>query len=334
MRVKRPTIHDVAAAAGISRGTVSRVLNGDRYVSPAARTAIERAIAETGYVVNRNARNLVRQRSGSVVMVLSEPHEKLFEDPNYSTTIRTAIRRLGERDLSLVMMIAGDDRDREQVLRYVRGGHADGVLLLSTHAGDPLVDSLHSGHIPAVSCGAVIGRESVIPFAACDERGGARQMTEYLISRGRRKIAMITGPMDTPGGIQRLEGFADVLGRKASTKLVEHGDWTHTSGELAMARLLERVPDLDAVFAASDVMASGAMHTLRAAGRRVPDDVAVGGFDDSSVAISTHPLLTTIRQPLGDIAEETVRLLLDLIDGAEHVESVTLPTTLVVRDSA
>ncbi|MEU7742130.1 LacI family DNA-binding transcriptional regulator [Nonomuraea sp. NPDC049158] len=329
--MKRPTIHDVAAAAGISRGTVSRVLNGDRYVSPAARIAIERAIAETGYVVNRNARNLVRQRAGSVVMVLSEPP---FEDPNYTTTIRTAIRRLGERDLSLVMMIAGDDREREQVLRYVRGGHADGVFLLSTHAGDPLVDTLHGAGIPVVSCGAVIGREAVIPYAACDERGGARQMAEYLVSRGRRKIAMITGPMDTPGGIQRLEGFADVLGRKASKKLIEHGDWTHASGETAMARLLERVPDLDAVFAASDVMASGALHTLRAAGRRVPEDVAVGGFDDSSVAISTHPPLTTVRQPLGDVARETVRLLLALIDGADRVDSIALPTSLIVRDSA
>ncbi|MFI6320208.1 LacI family DNA-binding transcriptional regulator [Nonomuraea sp. NPDC050556] len=332
--MKRPTIHDVAAAAGVSRGTVSRVLNGDRYVSTAARVAIERAIAETGYVVNRNARSLVTQRSGSVVMVLSEPHEKIFEDPNYSTTIRTAIRRLGERDLSLVMMIAGDDGDRDRVLRYVKGGHADGVLLLSTHAGDPLVEALRSTGVPAVSCGAVIGMESVIPFAACDERGGARQMTEHLIARGRRKIAMITGPMDTPGGIQRLEGFAEVLGRKASKKLIEYGDWTRLSGERAMARLLERAPDLDAVFAASDVMASGALATLRAAGRRVPEDVAVGGFDDSSVAASTHPPLTTVRQPLGAIAEETVRMLLELVDGADQVDPVILPTELIVRDSA
>jgi DNA-binding LacI/PurR family transcriptional regulator len=331
--VKRPTIHDVAAAAGVSRGTVSRVLNGDRYVSTAARLATERAIAETGYVVNRNARSLVTQRSGSVVMVLSEPHEKIFEDPNYSTSIRTSIRRLAERDLSLVMMIAGDAGDRERVLRYVKGGHADGVLLLSTHAGDPLVDALDGVHIPAVSLGAVIGRENVIPFAACDERGGARQMTRYLVEQGRKKIAMITGPMDTPGGIQRLEGFADVLGRKASKKLIEHGDWTRLSGESAMARLLERSPDIDAVFAASDVMASGALSTLRAAGRRVPDDVALGGFDDSDVAMSTHPALTTIRQPLAQIAEETLRILLDLIDGAEHVQSVTLPTRLIVRDS-
>ncbi len=331
--MKRPTIHDVAAAAGVSRGTVSRLLNGDRYVSPAARVAIERAISETGYVVNRAARSLVTQRTGSIVMVLSEPHEKLFEDPNYSTLIRVAIRRLAERDLSLVMMMAGDEGDRERVVRYVRGGHADGVLLVSTPAGDPLDSALGSGP-PAVSCGAVVGRESVVPYAAADDRLGARQMTEYLVSQGRKRIAMITGPMDTPGGIQRLEGFADVLGRKASTKLIAHGDWTQASGERAMTELLERSPDLDAVFVASDLMAAGALTALRAAGRSVPDDVAVGGFDDSSVATSTLPPLTTIRQPLAEMANRTVDLLLALIDGAQQVEPVTLPTELVIRESA
>ncbi|WP_336205274.1 LacI family DNA-binding transcriptional regulator [Nonomuraea sp. LPB2021202275-12-8] len=331
--MKRPTIHDVAAAAGVSRGTVSRLLNGERYVSPAARVAIERAISETGYVVNRAARSLVTQRTGSIVMVLSEPHEKLFEDPNYSTLIRVAIRRLAERDISLVMMLAGDEGDRERVVRYVRGGYADGVMLVSTHAGDPLVNALGST-TPAVSCGAVIGRETAIPYAATDERLGARQMAEYLVGQGRKRIGMITGPMDTPGGIQRLEGFADVLGRKASTKLIAHGDWTQASGERAMAALLERAPDLDAVFVASDLMAAGALAALRAAGRTVPGDVAVGGFDDSSVATSTHPPLTTIRQPLAEVANETVNLLLALLDGAKQVEPVILPTELVIRESA
>ncbi|WP_449060749.1 LacI family DNA-binding transcriptional regulator [Planomonospora algeriensis] len=332
--MKRPTIHDVAAAAGVSRGTVSRLLNGDRYVSTTARVAIERAIAETGYVVNRNARSLVTQRTGSVVMVLSEPHEKLFEDPNYSVAIRTAVRLLAERDMSLVMMVAGDDGDRDRVIRYVRGGHADGVFLLSTHAGDRMVEALVDTAVPAVAQGAVVGLENVIPYAAADDREGARQMTRHLVEQGRRRIATITGPMDTPGGIQRLEGFADVLGRKASKRLIEHGDWTQLSGESAMARLLERVPDLDAVFVASDLMAAGALSTLRAAGRRVPEDVAVGGFDDSSVAATTHPPLTTVRQPLARVAEETVRLLLALIDGERPENPVILPTTLVVRDSA
>jgi DNA-binding LacI/PurR family transcriptional regulator len=330
---KRPTIHDVAAVAGVSRGTVSRVLNDDRYVSPAAHAAVKRAIAETGYVLNRVARSLVTQRTGSVVMVLSEPQEKLFEDPTYSVLLRTASRRLAERDVSLVLMIAGNDGDRDLVVRYLRGGHADGVFLVSTHAGDKLVDALVDIPVIAVAQGAVIGRENVIPYAAADDREGARQMTRYLVERGRRRIATITGPLDTPGGALRLEGFADVLGRKASRRLIEHGDYTQLGGERAMARLLERAPDIDAVFVASDLMAAGALSALRAAGRRVPEDVAVGGFDDSVVALTTHPPLTTVRQPMERVAEETVRLLLALIDGAEHLDPVILPTELIVRES-
>ncbi|MEU7820347.1 LacI family DNA-binding transcriptional regulator [Catellatospora sp. NPDC049133] len=331
---RRPTIHDVARASGVSRGTVSRALNGDPYVSTAALAAVRRAVAETGYVVNRAARSLVTQRTGTVVMVLSEPQEKLFEDPNFSVLLRVATRRLAQRDVALVMMVAGDDGDRERVVRYLRGGHADGVLLLSAHSGDPLLGELEGLSIPAVACGAVLGREGVIPYAAADDREGARQMAQYLVDQGRKKIATITGPLDTPGGLNRLEGFCDVLGRKAVKKLIAHGDYSRHSGEAAMRELLDRVPDLDAVFVGSDLMAAGALAVLRERGRRVPEDVAVGGFDDSAIAGSTHPKLTTVRQPLEQVATETVRLLLELIDGADTVENVVLATELVPRDSA
>ncbi len=331
---RRPTIHDVARASGVSRGTVSRALNGDPYVSTAALAAVKRAVAETGYVVNRAARSLVTQRTGTVVMVLSEPQEKLFEDPNFSVLLRMATRRLAQRDVARVMMVAGDDGDRERVIRYLRGGHADGVLLLSAHSGDPLLAELDGLSIPAVACGAVLGREGVIPYAAADDREGARQMTQYLVDQGRKKIATITGPLDTPGGLNRLEGFCDGLGRKAVKKLIAHGDYSRHSGETAMAELLDRTPDLDAVFVGSDLMAAGALAVLRGRGRRVPEDVAVGGFDDSAIAGSTHPRLTTVRQPLEQVATETVRLLLELIDGAETVTPVVLPTELVTRESA
>ncbi|MEU5875142.1 LacI family DNA-binding transcriptional regulator [Glycomyces sp. NPDC047369] len=330
---KRPTIHDVAAAAGVSRGTVSRVLNGKSNVSLSAETAVRRAVAETGYVVNRAARSLVTSRTGSIVMVLSEPQERLFEDPNFSVLMRVATNQLAERDMSLVLMIAGDDRGRDRVARYLRGGHADGALLVSTHAGDPLLDEIERSGIPAVACGAVLGRESVIPYAAADDRGGAAAMTEYLVEQGRRKIGMITGPLDTPGGALRLEGFTGVLGRKAAKQLVVHGDYTQAAGEAAMRRLLAAVPDIDAVFVASDLMAAGALQALHEAGRRVPEDVAVGGFDDSVIATATRPALTTVRHPLARVAEETVRLLIELLDEHE-VEPVILPTELVVRDSA
>jgi DNA-binding LacI/PurR family transcriptional regulator len=329
----RPTIHDVARIAGVSRGTVSRALNGDAYVSPASLAAVQRAVAETGYVANRAARSLVTQRTGSVLMVLSEPQEKIFEDPNYGVLMRVAMRRLAERDISLVIMLAANDGDRDRVVRYLRGGHADGVLLVSSHSGDPLLDELARMHVAAVTCGQIPGTHG-IPYAAADDRGGAQRMTRYLAEAGRRRIATITGPMDTPGGLLRLEGFFDVLGRKATKKLIAYGDWSRRSGELAMTELLERTPDLDAVFVGNDLMAAGALSVLRAAGRRIPEDVAVAGFDDSPVAVSTHPLLTTIRQPLDLVAQETVRMLLELIDGAEQVESATFPTDLIIRESA
>ncbi|WP_100443971.1 LacI family DNA-binding transcriptional regulator [Glycomyces xiaoerkulensis] len=330
---KRPTINDVAAASGVSRGTVSRVLNGKGNVSLAAEMAVRRAVTETGYVVNRAARSLKTSRTGSIVMVLSEPQERLFEDPNFSVLMRVATNQLADRDMSLVLMIAGDDGGRNRVARYLRGGHADGALLISTHAGDPLLEAIERSDVPAVACGAVLGRESVIPYASADDRGGARQITEYLVSQGRSKIGMITGPLDTPGGSLRLEGFTGVLGRKATKRTVVHGDYTQAGGEAAMRKLLEAVPDLDAVFVASDLMAAGALQALHAAGRRVPDDVAVAGFDDSAIATATRPMLTTVRQPLAKVAEETVRILIARLDGRE-LESVVLPTELIIRDSA
>ncbi|GAB4004652.1 hypothetical protein GCM10029992_50300 [Glycomyces albus] len=205
--------------------------------------------------------------------------------------------------------------------------------MISTHAADPLLDHIERSEIPAVACGAVIGRETTIPYAAADDRDGARQATRYLVGQGRRKIAMITGPLDTPGGTLRLAGFTDILGRRAAKTLITAGDWTQTSGQAAMGHLLEAHPDLDAVFVASDLMAAGALAALHDAGRAVPDDVAVAGFDDSAIATATRPALTTIHQPLTEVAAATVGLLTALLDH-QPVQPVILPTQLVERDSA
>ncbi|MEU8615110.1 substrate-binding domain-containing protein, partial [Actinoplanes sp. NPDC048791] len=146
------------------------------------------------------------------------------------------------------------------------------------------------------------------------------------------RIAIITGPLDTPGGVDRLAGYREIVGH-GDPELIATGDYTQASGEAAMARLLEQAPDLDAVFVCSDLMAAGAITTLQRAGKRVPQDVAVGGFDDNKIATTTKPLLTTIRQPWARQSAEMVRLLLAHIDGEEH-SAVILPTDLVVRESA
>jgi DNA-binding LacI/PurR family transcriptional regulator len=324
-------MEDVAVVAGVSRGTISRALNGGRHVSPTAMAAIREAIAQTGYVVNPHARSLVTQRSQTVAFILSEPQERLFEDPNFNILLRGCTQALAAHDLTLVMAIAGGAADRERVSRYVTSGHVDGALLVSTHSGNPIMDDLRG--MPVVACGAPLGHERDLAYVAADDRGGARQMTRYLRERGRRVIATITGPPDTPGGVQRLAGWRDVLGADASDRLVAIGDYTREGGEAAMNRLLATVPELDAAFVASDLMAAGALAALHRAGRRVPEDVAVGGFDDSPVATSVQPALTTIRQPLPRISTELVRLLLDLIDGQPPAR-VILPTELIRRDSA
>jgi DNA-binding LacI/PurR family transcriptional regulator len=335
-RRRPPTIHDVAREAGVSRGTVSRVLNGGHNVSPAALEAVNAAIRRTGYVVNRHARSLITGRSDSVGFLLTEPQERFFEDPNFNVLLSGCTKALAAHDIPLLLMIAGDEAERRRITRYITSGHVDGVLLVSSHSGNPVAEQLERAEVPVVACGEPLGLDRHIAYVAVDERGGAHQMVRHLVSCGRRRIATVTGPLDTPGGIQRLAGYREQLaaaGLPADERLVAEGDYSRAGGEAAMAALLARAPDLDAVFVASDLMAQGALTALERAGRRVPEDVAVGGFDDSPAAHGGRPALTTVRQPWDRISAEMVRLLLARVAG-EDPAGVILPTELVRRESA
>ncbi len=330
---RRPTIRDVAAAAGVSRGTVSRVINGGHWVSPDALAAVQEAIRTTGYQANQHARSLVTGRSNSIAFLLTEPQHLLFEDPNFSILLRGAAEELAKREMPLLLMVAGTPEERRRISAYVAAGHVDGVLLISSHQGNPMLAELLKHGVPTVACGVPLGYEGSVGYVAADDRAGARTMAQHLLDAGHERVATITGPLDTPGGTLRLEGYRDALGDRYDETLVAHGDYSRESGRLAMTALLERRPDLDAVFVASDLMAAGALVALQAAGRQVPQDVAVGGFDDSGVAGALHPPLTTMRQPFERISAEMVRLLLEVVDG-QGPAAVTLPTSLVVRDSA
>ncbi len=330
---RRPTINDVAAAAGVSRGTVSRVLNGGRDVSTTALEAVQKAMRQTGYVVNQHARSLVTQRSQSVAFILSEPQELLFEDPNFNVLLHGCTEALAKHDITLLLTLASNPDDRKRVSRYLTAGHVDGALLVSTHSGNPLIGELVARGLPVVACGKPLGYERSVAYVAADERDGAAQMVGYLQASGRRRIATITGPLDTGGGIGRLDGYREVLGEVDPRLVISVERYSRQAGESAMAQLLRQAPDLDAVFVASDLMAAGALAALQRAGRRVPEDVAVGGFDDSSIATATHPHLTTIRQPYPRISAEMVRLLVGLI-GGDAPSAVIVPTELIIRDSA
>ena len=331
-RGKRPTIRDIAREAGVSRGTVSRVLNGGEYVSPAALAAVQAAIERTGYVANKHARSLASGRANTMAFLLTEPHHLLFEDPNFSTLLRGAAQALSVRDLPLVLVLASTPAERRRTLAYLTGGHVDGVLVVSSHSGDPLVSDLVDAGIPVVSCGRPLGQRGRLAYVAADDFGGAQEMTSHMLASGRRRVAMISGPLDTSGGVDRLAGYRAAVGEAWDERLVAHGEYSRAGGRQAMEVLLKSAPELDAVFVGSDLMAAGALTALKEAGRTVPTDVSVGGFDDSALATSLEPPLSTVHQPLERISEEMVRLLLERVEGKDPV-SVTVPTRLVLRHS-
>ncbi|MBE8519292.1 LacI family DNA-binding transcriptional regulator [Amycolatopsis sp. H6(2020)] len=336
-RHKRPpTIHDVAAHAGVSRGTVSRVLQGGHNVSPASQEAVNAAIRKLGYVVNRAARSLVTQRAGSVAFLLSETQDRFFADPNFTTLLRGCTQALAEHDIPLVLITAGTEAERRRITPFLSGHHVDGVLLISSHRGSPMVEHLRRAELPFVCCGKPLGQRGKVSYVAADDHEGAKDMVRYMLESGRRRVATIAGPQDSPGGVERLAGYREVLaehGLAPDDRLVAIGDYSWASGESCMHELLTRAPDLDAVFVASDLMAGGALAAIERTGRSVPGDIAVGGFDDSPVASTARPPLTTMRQPWDRISETMVRQLLAQIDG-EGPATVILPTELVVRESS
>ena len=330
----RPTLEAVAARAGVGRGTVSRVVNGSPKVSPEAREAVLRAIDELGYVPNRAARTLVTRRTDTVALFVSESEERVFGEPYFAGIIRGISAGLAGTGLQLLLAIAQSADDHARFERYLTGQHVDGVLLISLHGGDPLPRHLEESGVPTVLGGAPVGVDPVSCVDA-DNRGGARKAVEHLIGLGRRRIAMIGGPQDMRVGVHRLGGYRDVLAEAGLPEQVTMGDFSEESGERAMRELLARSPDLDAVFAASDPMAVGAMRVLKEHGRRIPADVALVGFDDSATARHTDPPLTSVHQPLEAMGREMARLLVARIRGDSVEDSmVILDTHLVTRASS
>jgi DNA-binding LacI/PurR family transcriptional regulator len=293
-------------------------------------------VAKLGYVPNRAARSLVTRRADSVALVVSEPHTRFLSEPFFAGVVRGVSAALAETGVQLLLLVAHDLPDRG-LERYVVGGHVDGVLLASLHHDDPLPGVLERAGVPAVLVGRPAGTGPA-SYVDADNRGGAGQAVDHLARRGRRRIATIAGPQDMGVGQDRLDGYRDGLraaGLAGGDDLVEVGDFTEEGGAAAMGRLLERPGrPVDAVFAASDLMAAGALRTLRAAGRRVPDDVAVVGFEDSAMARYAQPPLTTVRQPIEEMGRQATRLLLAKVAGEAAAMHLILDVELVVRASA
>jgi DNA-binding LacI/PurR family transcriptional regulator len=304
---------------------------------------VEAAVAELGYVPNTAARALAANRTDAIALVVPEPETRFFAEPYFSDMLKGVAAELSDTEMQLLLIFAGSDRERRRLAQYLAAHRVDGVLLVSVHADDPLPDLLSQLEIPAVISGPRSALET-LPSVDSDNYGGARQAVEHLLSRGHHRIAHITGRLDVYGAQRRVDGYRDALrdaGQTVDEALIEPGDFTEEGGTRAMAALLSRCPDLDAVFAASDVTAAGARQALREAGRRIPDDVALVGYDDSAIARHMEPPLTSVRQPIAEMGRHMINLLLTEIADRRPTVSreldrrqVVLVTELVERASS
>ncbi|MEU6104363.1 LacI family DNA-binding transcriptional regulator [Streptomyces flaveolus] len=346
MSRQAPTLEDVAREAGVSRATVSRVVNGVRNVDPAIQDLVRRAVERTGYAPNQAARQLVTRRTTTVALVVSGAGDasdteqnafatRVFADPFFGRVVGGVVGHLRPRSMHPVLMFAETPEARQEVVGYLRQGGADGALVVSTHPDDPLPALLADARLPAVLF-ARPGRPVPLSHVDLAHRDGGRLAAEHLLARGCRRVVTVAGPLAVAASQERLAGFRDTLARHGHPHVpVAEGGFTVDSGMAAMNALLDEHPSLDGVFTANDLMAQGAIQVLRDHGRRVPEDVAVVGFDDSSVAVTCRPRLTTVRQPVEEMAATMARLLGEHIDGTRgEPTSVLFEPELVIRDSA
>jgi DNA-binding LacI/PurR family transcriptional regulator len=332
-----PTLEEVARLAGVSRATASRAINGGNRVSQAAQKAVDEAVRALGYTPNPAARSLVTRRTDSVALVVPEPDERVFSDPFFASTLRGVSRVLSERDVQLVLLMARPGPEEQRMLRYLRNRHVDGALVVSHHEADSLADHLAALDLPCAFVGRPWTSADRVSYVDTDNVAGSRLATRSLLDRGCRRIGAIAGPADMTAGQDRLAGFREAMADAGlDADAVVHGDFTERGGEAAAAELFAAHPDLDGVAVASDLMALGALRHLAGRGRRVPDDVAVVGYDDLGLAETSDPPLTTVRNPIVEMAEQATRLLLEQVDAGRgaHPMRVVFPPSLVRRTSA
>ncbi len=330
-----PTLEAVAAAAGVSRSTASRVLNGSTKVSEDAVASVQRAVDRLNYIPNRAARSLVNSQTMALALVVPEDTSRFFGDPYFAAIVQGIAHGLEDSDYVLTLQLASPSEPSAKTIRYLSGGNVDGAFVVSHHSGDHFLAGLGST-LPVVFGGRPLGTdEQPNYFVDVDNAAAAAMGTQYLIDQGRTNIATIAGPADMPAGIDRTEGWKTALTEAGiPTHRLEHGDFSLPSGAEAMRRLLDAHPDLDAVFVASDLMAVGAVSVLRERGIRVPDQVAVVGFDDSPAAETGAIRLTTVHQPSAAMGVRMAETMLAILRGENPARAHILPTHMVVRDSA
>jgi LacI family transcriptional regulator, repressor for deo operon, udp, cdd, tsx, nupC, and nupG len=330
---RRPTIRDVAALSGLSTGTVSRVLNDSPRVSPEARERVRAAIEASGFRTNASALALATGRSRSIAFLVTNPRHSFFTDPTFAVMLEVVAREATARGQALVLLMGSDEESVASTLSYLRAGHVDGLVHTTPQRDDPILAGLAGSGLPVVCAGLPYEAEGQVGVVSADNVGGGRIAAELLRDLGRRRPVHLAGPSGVTGSRDRLTGFEEGWGAPLPPGAIAEGDYGYDSGLRAMRALLDAVPDLDAVFCANDMMASAALRVLAADGRRVPEDVAVVGFDNHDLGERTEPPLTTIDQNIDGVAQAAIGLLEEMLDGAPP-RSAELATSLVRRASA
>jgi LacI family transcriptional regulator len=331
----RLTLEKIGELAGVSRSTVSRVINNQESVRPEVRQRVLRVIQETRFQPHAGARALAAQRTQVIGLVIPRSVQSFFADPYYPLLIQGIAQACNERRYTLsLFMFHNEVEEQDLYPRVLSRGLLDGVIITSFVEGDPLLPLLLESNMPFVLDGRPLF-EGPINFVDVDNVAGSRNAVAHLVRLGRQRIGHIAGPLNTAVGKDRYQGYAEALarrGRSTEPALLAEGDFTEMSGYQACQSLI--AAGVDAIFAASDKMALGALRALRDAGRSVPDDVAVVGFDDLEAAAISDPPLTTVRQPTREAGVIAVEMLLDIIeDEQEEVRQLFLPTQLVIRES-
>jgi len=331
------TLEELAKLAGVSRSTVSRVINDHPSVRDDVRSRVWQLVQQTGYQPHPAARSLVTRRTQIIGVIIPEALTTLFTDPFFPLFLRGVTETCNTRNYYLILSLFNGPADSQEMYRrVVRSGHLDGVIVASTRLDDPLVPQLLEDEVHFILAGRHPNQR--VNYVDVDNMGGARMAVEHLIRLGHERIATITGPLSTGHGQDRLTGYRQALEAHhipLAENLIFEGDFTEESGAMGVQRLLPASPT--ALFVASDSMAIGALKALRQAGRRVPRDMALVGFDDLPIAAAIEPALTTVRQPIERLGSMAADLLLNLCEDppAEPamVQRIVLPTELVIRES-
>lgn len=329
------TVVQIAKLSGVSRSTVSRVINNHPNVKPEVRQRVMEVIAETGYHPNPAARSLASRRSGIIGLVIPRAVQSLFTDPYFPRLMQGVAQACNANDYTLsLFLFHTEDEEQKLYPRVLRTRLIDGIIVIASQIGDPLIPELINNCIPFV----MVGRPNDLPdvnFVDVDNTVGAYTATSHLIRSGYKRIGAITGPLNTTVGLDRRQGYLDALNdrsRSIDKTLIVEGDFTESGGYAAMQRLIPHQPD--AIFIASDTMAFGGLRALREAGLSVPNDVAVVGFDDLPTSALSDPPLTTIRQPIRRLGAQAVETLIDILaNGTQPPRRTTLSIELVIRSS-